>query len=111
MEPLGSQAIEAGEILIAEQLQYIVHVFEEHRAIDLPSRNIPQVGGTGTELKPLPGTLRNAIVSQSQCVIQTPVEKTRFEQFDIREFQNGQDILSVFVHHEGGVPIDDRDVV
>src|SRR5262245_19519887 len=43
MKTLGSQSIQSGQILIAEQLQDVVHAFKQDGAVHLPLRDLAQV--------------------------------------------------------------------
>src|SRR5262249_7327056 len=48
MKTLRGQTIHAGQILISQKLEHIVHAFEQNCAVDLPLRYISYIGGIGT---------------------------------------------------------------
>src|SRR5437667_2953668 len=109
VKSLRGQPVNAGKILVAQKLERVVDTFEQNRAVDLPLRYIAKIGSQAQHQ--LAGAFGQAVVSKAERIIESLIQESHLQQFDICKFKHGQNVFGVFADDQGGVPIHDHDII
>jgi hypothetical protein len=96
MEALRSQAVYAGQVLIAQEFEGVIHAFKQDGAIHLHLRNAAQVGvWRAAEAEAAPVVPRQGFVRLIQIVVELLVQVAHLQQLHVGKLQDRQDVLGI----------------
>src|SRR5205814_146122 len=93
----------------AQKLEGVVDAFEQERAVDLPLRYVSKIGTRAQGQ--LARSLRQTIVGKAERIIETLIQKTHLQKFDIGKFEDRQHVFGIFLNNDRCVPIHDGDII
>ena len=112
VEASGQQAINAGKILIADQLEDVPRAFEEAVGFDSQlSESAKRPSMTAPERQPAGGKPVNEAVGLGQTFIESVIDVSEFKQLKIGELYRLQCLIAIMVQQECGRPVGDVQVV
>src|SRR5262249_61099919 len=89
MEALRGQAVYAGQVLIAQEFEGVIHAFKQDRTIYLHLRNAAQVGlRRAWKAEAAPVVSRQGLVRLIQIVVELLVQVSHLQQLHVGKLQD-----------------------